>query len=325
MKIIPFLLLLQTQLLVAQQGLKGEYFASENLTGKILTRVDPKIDFNWSLGTSPAAGIAPENYSIRWTGKLRAPQTGVYTFAAKVDDGIRVWVSDVKVIDAWTLNDSKDFKGQVSLKAGASYDLKVEYFNGMREGEIHLLWDLPDTPKPFFNPFGKKSTAQVIDNQYFYTPETPKSEPTPPAKPTAAVKPTIAVKPKPTPKPQPKPNQTVNLDTVTHYVARNVLFEKSTSVMYPASFEELDKLATMLKKFPAKRIMVEGHTDYIGNVQSNLRLSEERAQAVAQYLTNKGIDNQRVRFRGFGGTRPVSREDTPDEHARNRRVEFMIQ
>jgi outer membrane protein OmpA-like peptidoglycan-associated protein len=328
MKITHFLLfatLFQTQLIVAQQGLKGEYFTGEDLTTKILTRTDAKIDFDWAIGTSPAAGISPERYSVRWTGKLRAPETGVYTFSAKVDDGIRVWVGGVQVIDAWTLNDSKDFSGKVSMQEGTYYDLKVEYFNGLLEGEIHLLWNLPNQPKPKWLPFGSKPNPQVIESQYFYTmlPK-PSLPPSPPVKPSAP--PSPPVKPSVSEKPKSKinPVKTVNLDTVTRYVAQNVLFEKSTSVMYPASFEELDKLATMLKKFPKKEIRVEGHTDYIGNAQSNFKLSEERAQVVAQYLIDKGIDNQRVKFVGYGGTRPVSQEDSSEGHARNRRVEFVI-
>jgi outer membrane protein OmpA-like peptidoglycan-associated protein len=325
MKITHFFLfvtLFQTQLVDAQQGLKGEYFTGDDLTTKILTRTDAKIDFDWAIGTSPAAGISAERYSIRWTGKLRAPETGIYTFSAKVDDGIRVWVGGVKVIDAWQWNDSKDFSGNVSMQAGSFYDLKVEYFNGTREGEIHLLWNFPNQPKPKWMPLGSKPNPQVIESQYFFASDA--SKPVPPKPPvplTPPVKPTVAAKPKP----KINPVKTVNLDTVTHYIAQNVLFEKSTSVMYPASFEELDKLAAMLKKFPKKEIRVEGHTDYIGNAQRNFKLSEERAQVVAQYLMDKGIDNQRVKFVGYGGTRPVSQEDTSEGHARNRRVEFVIQ
>jgi outer membrane protein OmpA-like peptidoglycan-associated protein len=321
MKITHFLLfatLFLTQRLGAQQGLKGEYFTGDDLTTKIFTRTDAKIDFDWAAGKPPAAGISPERYSIRWTGKLRAPQTGVYTFSAKVDDGIRVWVGGVQVIDAWSLNDSKDFSGQVSMQEGTYYDLKVEYFNGLLEGEIHLLWNFPNQPIPKWKPFGSKPNPQVIESQYFYTSDF--SKPVPPKPPVPLAKSPVTVKPKP----KNNPIKTVNLDTVTRYVAQNVLFEKSTSVMYPASFEELDKLAAMLKKFPKKAIRVEGHTDYIGNANSNFKLSQERAQAVAQYLIDKGIDNQRVTFVGYGGTRPVSQEDTPEGHARNRRVEFAI-
>jgi outer membrane protein OmpA-like peptidoglycan-associated protein len=321
MKIIPFLLyatLFQTQFLTAQQGLKGEYFTGDDLTTKILTRTDAKIDFDWAIGTSPAAGISPERYSIRWTGKLRAPETGVYTFSAKVDDGIRVWVGGIRVIDAWQWNDSKDFSGQVSMQEGMYYDLKVEYFNGTREGEVHLFWNLPNQQKPKWAPLGSTVNPQLIESQYFFASES--SKPIPPKPPVPPTKPTVTAKPKP----KKNPIQTVNLDTVTHYVAQNVFFEKSTAVMYPASFEELDKLAIMLKKFPKKQIRVEGHTDYIGNAQSNFKLSEERAQVVAQYLIGKGIDSQRVAFSGYGGTRPVSQEDTSEGHARNRRVEFVI-
>ena len=86
-------------LAVAQPGLKGEYYTGTDFGRKVMTRIDPQIRFDWSA-RDPAPGIPHSYYSIRWTGKLLAPATGQYRFYAKVDDGIRIWVGNQKVMDS---------------------------------------------------------------------------------------------------------------------------------------------------------------------------------------------------------------------------------
>ncbi|WP_077923174.1 PA14 domain-containing protein [Spirosoma sp. 209] len=132
---------------IAQQGLKGEYYNGSNFEKKILTRIDPELRFSWK-SSSPASGLDYSYYSIRWTGKILAPASGRYTFYAKVDDGIRVWVGNRKVMDVWQLNDSNHFTGTVVLEAGRYYDLKVEYFNAMLGGVLELFWQRPDPKAP---------------------------------------------------------------------------------------------------------------------------------------------------------------------------------
>lgn len=314
--------------LIAQQGLKGEYYAGTNFNTLVLTRIDPQIDFDWRIGTAPVNGMNPNAYSIRWTGRLQAPTSGTYTFSAKVDDGIRLWIGNVKILDAWGMHDSEDFSGKVVLEKGKRYDLKVEYFNGLREGEIHLLWETPDDKAKYFGHNYKPIYSQYLSQTPINQPNQPlsKKAETPPQKP--ANKPVAA-------KPIPKPNKTlpspkesyrsVNWDTVTKYAPKNVLFEKSKATMLPSSFAELDNLATTLKRFPKKKLTIEGHTDYVGDKKLNMQLSEERAKTVVDYLIKKGIGSNRLTYRGFGGSRPISKEDTPEEHAQNRRVEFIIE
>ncbi len=94
--------------------------------------------------------------------------------------------------------------------------------------------------------------------------------------------------------------------------------------MLPESFEELDNLVAMLKRFPNKKVVVEGHTDNVGDSKLNLKLSEERASAVVDYLIKKGIKSDRLTWKGFGDMRPISTENTVEGHAQNRRVEFII-
>ena len=183
-------LILYVFMLHAQTGLVGEYFNGTDFEKKVLTRTDAKIDFAW-WHSSPQEGIVnQEYYSIRWTGKILAPETGEYVFSAKFDDGIRFWINDVPMLNAWGLHNEGDFSNKITLVANKTYTIKVEYFNAMREGEITLLWQLPSDIK------AKKNAYQTVSEKYFSS----KPAPTPPQKPIIASKSTTP----PTNKPKPE-------------------------------------------------------------------------------------------------------------------------
>ena len=76
-----------------------------------------------------------------------APETGEFTFSASYDDGIRVWVNEIQIIDNWQLNNMAHSKGNFNMEKGVYYDLKIEYFNAMAEAEITLFWELPSAKK----------------------------------------------------------------------------------------------------------------------------------------------------------------------------------
>lgn len=350
MRGVPILLLLcvahaQT---MAQPGLKGEYYTGTNFEHKVFTRIDPTISFNW-LGGIPGPGMPESYYSIRWTGKLLAPTTGEYKFSAKVDDGIRVWVGNKKVIDSWQLNDSQGFSGSIILEAGNYYDLRVDYFNDMLEGEIQLFWQRPDDKS--FNPFG--TAGKPITAQYFVqkTPVTaaPKIRPNPAVKPSAIVstppkttpqKKATTPKPAPTRKPPSKrsvfdslsapvvpvpaiatrPPTNSTPDTSFNLRQRNIQFEQSSYVLLPESATELDELIRVLKKHPDWRISVAGYTDNVGDPRLNLALSEFRARVVANYLRQRGITDERMTTIGYGDTYPYSDNKTEEGRSQNRRV-----
>jgi outer membrane protein OmpA-like peptidoglycan-associated protein len=72
------------------------------------------------------------------------------------------------------------------------------------------------------------------------------------------------------------------------------------------------------------RIEISGHTDITGSASLNFKLSENRAKAVVDYLTGKGIDSKRLEYNGIGPLQPISDNATPEGRAKNRRVEFKI-
>lgn len=191
---------------IAQSGLQGEYYNGRNFDKKILTRIDPQIDFDWT-GKSPAPGLEESEYSIRWTGKLTPPLSGKYLFSAVVDDGIRVWVGNQLVIDAWNLHDNEHFTGSIALTGKQQYDLKVEFFNAIFEGEITLLWQMPGEEPIFGGVFGYN--LKTIPARYFsHTPP----QPTPPSK--TAEKPVVKKSKPVKAKPVPPKSEIAEPDTI---------------------------------------------------------------------------------------------------------------
>ncbi len=104
----------------------------------------------------------------------------------------------------------------------------------------------------------------------------------------------------------------------------NLNFEQGNSKITSDSFEELNNLVTMLKGAPTMVIQLEGHTDRRGSPVKNLSLSEDRVQALKDFLVSNGIDKSRVLTKAFGGSQPITQENTPEARAKNRRVEVRI-
>lgn len=114
--------------------------------------------------------------------------------------------------------------------------------------------------------------------------------------------------------------------TVPGYVMRlnNLIFEVSKSEIDPESYSELDILVNLMRENPRMIIQLEGHTDYLGDGRANMRLSQQRVEAVRNYLGTKGLAKTRIKIKALGGTQPLSRDNTPEAHRLNRRVEVRI-
>jgi len=106
-----------------------------------------------------------------------------------------------------------------------------------------------------------------------------------------------------------------------------VYFRTNRAVIRPTSFTLLENVAQVLNAHPEiAKIRVEGHTDSRGRHARNMRLSQQRAEAVVRFLTERGnVDPARLESEGYGPDRPIVAEaSSAEEHARNRRVEFHI-
>ena len=106
-------------------------------------------------------------------------------------------------------------------------------------------------------------------------------------------------------------------DTVT---LKNIFFHTGSATLVETSLAELDRLAEALRRHPTLRLEVGGHTDAVGSDEDNLLLSERRAKAVYDYLILCGIDPSRLTYRGYGESRPVADNETPEGRAANRRT-----
>jgi outer membrane protein OmpA-like peptidoglycan-associated protein len=108
-------------------------------------------------------------------------------------------------------------------------------------------------------------------------------------------------------------------------ILRNVFFATGSAELAPASAAELDYVVRMLKQLSWLRIQINGHTDQVGTDAANQTLSEARAKAVYNYLINKGIASERLRYKGFGESKPLSNApDTEEGRSQNRRTEFEV-
>lgn len=105
---------------------------------------------------------------------------------------------------------------------------------------------------------------------------------------------------------------------------KNIQYASNSYQLEPVSLIELDKLLQLLKENPSVTIQINGHTDNRGSDASNLKLSENRAKSVVDYLVSKGIAAGRLKSKGFGASKPVADNATEQGKALNRRTEFII-
>ena len=107
------------------------------------------------------------------------------------------------------------------------------------------------------------------------------------------------------------------------HIALYINFGSGKTDIKPESQKIIDQIVEMLTSNPALKISIEGHTDNVGNSQSNQTLSENRAKAVMNAIVSKGIDKSRLSSKGWGQTRPTADNNTEDGKAKNRRVEIV--
>jgi hypothetical protein len=119
-------------------GLWASYF--ENVWffyTPVLERVDPQIDFDWGSGAiTPSAA---DYVSVRWSGRLRTLSSDTHTFYADADDGVRLWVDGLQLIDRWD-SAANMTAAKISLSAGRFYSIKVEYKDVAGPARMSLYW-----------------------------------------------------------------------------------------------------------------------------------------------------------------------------------------
>ncbi len=104
----------------------------------------------------------------------------------------------------------------------------------------------------------------------------------------------------------------------------DVLFAAGKADVGPGAQRSIDKLAEFLKTYPKRSVLIEGHSDNVGNEEFNIKLSQQRADAVRDLLVARGIAPQRIRTKGYGPKFPVVENDTAAGRQQNRRVEVVV-
>ncbi|MBI2617820.1 hypothetical protein HYW55_06830 [Candidatus Gottesmanbacteria bacterium] len=121
-------------------GLTGVYFNNKDLTAKVLTRIDPRINFRW-YQAAPADSMQADTFSIRWTGFVKPKYSQSYTFYAQTDDGVRLWVNNILIIDKWVNKGATEVASTpIKLSANTKYPIKMEYYENLLDATAILRW-----------------------------------------------------------------------------------------------------------------------------------------------------------------------------------------
>ncbi|NML23914.1 OmpA family protein [Pseudoflavitalea sp. G-6-1-2] len=109
-----------------------------------------------------------------------------------------------------------------------------------------------------------------------------------------------------------------------NYVAKQIFFDKASDRLTAPSMRALEEVVNIMNNNPHLVMAIDGHSDNTGNAQKNLNLSAKRANAVKQYLVQKGISHLRLDASGFGQSKPIADNNTEAGRAKNRRVELRL-
>ncbi|QQQ28220.1 glycoside hydrolase family 3 N-terminal domain-containing protein [Chryseobacterium indoltheticum] len=135
-----------------QKGLKGNYFSNSDLKGNpAFEKQDEQLNFKWTLYSPNPEKLQPDNYSVRWTGKLEAPNSGKYQLGLRGNDGFRLYVNGKLLIDNWEKLTYSTKTVDVDFVTGQKSDIIVEFHENRGEANIELIWNygLNDYQKEF--------------------------------------------------------------------------------------------------------------------------------------------------------------------------------
>jgi hypothetical protein len=133
-------------------GLRGEYYNDPNngaypledpfTDSPVLTRTDSTVNFNWG-NDSPGSQVSSDYFSVKWTGQVRAPVSGTYTFTVTGDDGVRLYLNGQLVNDGWADQDPTSYSYTTTLTAGTLYNIELHYYEHGGDASCRLSWSYP--------------------------------------------------------------------------------------------------------------------------------------------------------------------------------------
>jgi OOP family OmpA-OmpF porin len=108
-------------------------------------------------------------------------------------------------------------------------------------------------------------------------------------------------------------------------MALNVEYATDSAEITPRYYDEVNKAGDYMKKYPTTTAVIEGHTDNVGGYEHNMKLSQQRAENVVNYLVEKfGIERSRLSAKGYGPNRRIAYNNTPEGRQKNRRINAII-
>ena len=146
-------------------GLAGSYFPNETLSGTpTVTRTDALVNFNWAGGAA-AVGMPVDSFSVRWEGEIQPRYSESYKLIARTDDGVRMWLDGVLVVDAWKLRGAVDSTYVFTAVAGQHYRIRMEYYEHFGAAVAKLQWQSAHEAKAAI-PTSQSypSAADIIDS-----------------------------------------------------------------------------------------------------------------------------------------------------------------
>ncbi|MGO4710834.1 glycoside hydrolase family 3 C-terminal domain-containing protein, partial [Chryseobacterium sp. 2TAF14] len=148
-----------------QKGLKGKYFSNADLKGNpAFEKQDEQLNFKWTLYSPNPEKLQPDNYSVRWTGKLEAPNSGKYQLGLRGNDGFRFYLNGKLLIDNWEKLSYSTKTIDIDFIKGQKYDIAVEFHENRGEANIELIWNygLNDYQKDFNDALKLAQNADYI-------------------------------------------------------------------------------------------------------------------------------------------------------------------
>jgi hypothetical protein len=120
-------------------GLRAHVYDNADFTSLKRARVDATVNWDWAAG-SPSSTTDPDTFSVRWTGQVQPRYSQTYTFHTRTDDGVRLWINGVLLIDKWQDQSATEWSASIALTAGQKYDVRLDYYENGGAAVAQLSW-----------------------------------------------------------------------------------------------------------------------------------------------------------------------------------------